>query len=173
LKNRGIAEGFILSLFGLLLVASCSKQTTTIVPYGYDNILVSISGTTSLPIHVHGPPVEIISFSSILGKDNLPPPSPIVELILMNNLDESLVSLVGTVQFTDHPSEFVFNVSAGNPLTSGASSSVSQGVGPTGGAIGDSILITIKGTLQSGATFSFTQPRQIIIQPTSPIVFTP
>ena len=121
----------------------------------------SISTTSPVAITSNQQPIEVIS---ILGPfQPFYPGGPTVEITLKNVSKESYVSL--TAVFTDlGPSDYEFNfaVDASNPLL--PDQIISDKLSLIHGAFSNNISypLTIRGILQNGATFSFTQLVQIV-----------
>lgn len=107
-------------------------------------------------------PVEIISVSGPLPPIN--PGGPTVEVTLRNVAPEPVVSLAASLEL-DRPFDFDFGVTSSNPLL--PDKIISARLTLIGGGFSDKIsyLLVITGTLQSGATFSYTEQVQIMAPP--------
>jgi len=108
--------------------------------------------------------IQVVSVSGPLPPIN--PGGPIVEVILKNVSDESIVSLTASLGVSragpsNTPFFFNFDVTSSNPLL--PSNSISSRLTLIGGSFTDnsSYSLNIEGKLQSGGTFAYTEQVQI------------
>jgi hypothetical protein len=127
------------SLLGCLPAAATSPSTATALPQ-------------------NSQPIEVISLSGPLTPIN--PGGPIVEIVLKNVGNESVTSLAATL-VVGRSFNFTFDVYGSNPLLSG--NTISQKLTMIGGGFSESqdYPLTISGSLQSGAIFSYVKQVQI------------
>ena len=126
-------------------------------------VLASCSATTTTQ---NQQPIEVVSITGPL--EPLTPAGPTVELTLKNVGVEPVISLTAFfVEFTKPgPHDFDFAVTSANPLLSGKS--ISDTLTLINGGFGNNTPyhLTITGTLQNGATFTYTKQVEIV-EPTT------
>ena len=155
MKNnlRKILPISILVMISALTLSACQTKTTS-----------PITTTTSTTDVTNPQPVDVLSVQGPLPPIN--PGGPNVEITLKNVSTEPIISL--TAIFTNlgpHDFDFNFEVGSVNPLSPGASISDTQSL--IDGGFSNNVLypLTIEGTLQSGATFSYIEHVEIIEPP--------
>lgn len=121
-------------------------------------VVMISSGGLACNSGVQNQAVEIVSVTGPIPP--ITPGGPTVEITLKNVSDEPITGLTATL-VAGRSFDFSFDVSASAPLMPGAS--ISQKSTLIGGGFSDNDLypLTIKATLQSGATSNFTQQVQI------------
>ncbi len=161
--NKFLLFTTLLALGSVLAVSGCSTKPgtttttapppTTTLPAGEEPVaLVSVSGP--YPVYVDGKPLWN-------------PGGPVVEITLKNVSAEPVASLTADlgIERAGPPGlssfVFTFDVTSAAPLLPGSDISVRQTL--IGGGFSDNInyLLTINGTLQSGAGFAYT--KQVLI----------
>ena len=122
-------------------------------------VLVSCSTTTTTQ---NKQPIEVVSVTGPLQP--FTPGGPTVEITLKNVSTEPIISLTAFfVEFTEPgPHDFDFAVTSANPLLSGKS--ISDTLTLINGGFGNNTPyhLTITGTLQNGAAFTYTKQVEIV-----------
>jgi hypothetical protein len=154
MKNnlRKIFPISILVLITVMALSACQSKTTS----------ATVTTSTASNDETANPqPVDILSVLGPLPPIN--PGGPNVEITLKNVSSEPMTSL--TAVFTNlgpHDFDFNFEVGPVNPLSPGASVNYTQTL--IDGGFSNNVLypLTIEGTLQSGATFSYVEEVEIV-----------
>lgn len=128
----------------------------------------STSDSTPTPTPTNLQPIEVVSMSGPLQPIN--PGGPIVEINLKNVSDESVVSLIASLELS-RSFRVDYDVNSSNPLL--PNESISSRLTLIGGGFSDAISypLTISGTFQSGKTFAYT--KQVQIGPTPAPITSP
>ena len=157
MKNnfRKILPISILVMISVLALSACQSKTTS---------PIITTSTTSNYEAGNQQPIDVLSVQGPLPPIN--PGGPNVEITLKNISTEPVVSL--TAVFTNlGPRNIDINFEVGpvNPLSPGASISDTQTL--IDGGFSNNVLypLTIEGTLQSGATFSYVEEVEIVQPP--------
>ena len=145
----------IFAMISLLALSACESKTTS----------PTLTTSTTSNYEAGNPqPVDVLSVQGPLPPIN--PGGPNVEITLKNVSTEPVVSL--TAVFTNlgaHDIVINFEVGPVNPLSPGASISDTQTLIDGGFSNNVSYPLTIEGTLQNGATFSYIEQVEIIEPP--------
>jgi hypothetical protein len=158
--QRRIVLGFsCLLIFASLLAASCSNTNSTVTTIGpgttLDTPIITTLRTTTQGEFIH---INSVSIPQETGLIN--PGGPVVRIKLKSKAIEPIISLTVTLAHNGGlgfgSTVFLFEVSPSNPLMPGESITDTRIV-IGGGISGQPYPIEIKGILQSGKTFSFTQ----------------
>ncbi len=125
-------------------------------------VLVSCSATTTAQ---NKQPIEVVSVTGPLQP--FTPGGPTVEITLKNVSNEPVISLTAFfVEFTEPgPHDFDFAVTSASPLFS--AKSISDTLTLINGGFGNNTPyhLTITGTFQNGATFTYTTQVEIVEPP--------
>ena len=155
-KNlRKILPISILVMISVLALSACQSKTTSPI----------ITTSTTSNYEAGNPqPIDVLSVQGPLPPIN--PGGPNVEITLKNVSTEPVVSL--TAVFTNLGTRDIaitFEVGPVNPLSPGASISDTQTL--IDGGFSNNVLypLTIEGTLQSGAIFSYVEEIEIVEPP--------
>jgi hypothetical protein len=155
-KNlRKILPIFILVMISVLALTACQSKTTS---------PILTTSTTSNYEAANPQPVDVLSVQGPLPPIN--PGGPNVEITLKNVSTEPVVSLTAVFKnLGPHDFDFNFEVGPSNPLLPGASVNYTQTL--IDGGFSNNVLypLTIEGTLQSGATFSYIEEIEIVETP--------
>ena len=155
-KNlRKILPISILVMISVLALSACQSKTTS---------PIITTSTTSNSEVGNLQPIDVLSVQGPLPPIN--PGGPNVEITLKNVSTEPIVSL--TAVFTNLGARDIdinFEVGPVNPLSPGASISDTQTL--IDGGFSNNVLypLTIEGTLQNGATFSYVEEIEIVEPP--------
>jgi hypothetical protein len=153
---------WVAGLLGILLLAGCSAATTTSSPP--PSTTPSTSSITPPP---EQEPVEVVSVTGPLPPIN--PGGPIVQIELINVSAQPVVSLTAVLGVNGappgHPFTFNFDVTLGNPLPPGDSTSARMTL--IGGGFNSEGLypLTVSGSFQDGVTFSYNTEVRIAAPP--------
>jgi hypothetical protein len=146
----------IFAMISLLALSACESKTTS----------PTLTTSTTSNYEAGNPqPVDVLSVQGPLPPIN--PGGPNVEITLKNVSTEPVVSL--TAVFTNLGARDIaitFEVGPVNPLSPGASISDTQTLIDEGFSNNVLYPLTIEGTLQGGATFSYVEQIEII-EPTN------
>jgi hypothetical protein len=145
----------IVSIMALVVMLGCgSTQSPTSTP-------------TPTPTTTNQQPIEIVSVLGPLAPFN--PGGPTVEIILKNVSTTPIVSLTATLGLggVGHPTApgsftFTFDVTALHPLLPGRSVSDTSTLIGAGFSDSASYPLTITGTMENGATFTYTKQVHIV-----------
>ena len=155
-KNlRKILPICILVMISMLALSACQSKTTS---------PIIATSTTSNSEVGNLQPIDVLSVQGPLPPIN--PGGPNVEITLKNVSTEPVVSL--TAVFTNLGARDIdinFEVGPVNPLSPGASISDTQTL--IDGGFSNNVLypLTIEGTLQNGATFSYVEEIEVVEPP--------
>ena len=152
----------------MILVVSCLIISASLL---ISSCFKSVSPNTSeFQITTSAQSVEIVSVASVFGKDNLPPPGPIIKVTLKNVANEPVTSLTATLTImwdSGTPIVYTFDVTPENPLLSGYTTSASMFPVSIGGYPNADFPLSVSGRFQSGVTFGFSNLVQISQQLTA------
>ena len=145
----------ILVMISVLALSACQSKTTS---------PITATSTTSNSEVGNLQPIDVLSVQGPLPPIN--PGGPNVEITLKNVSTEPIISL--TAVFTNLGARDIdinFEVGPVNPLSPGASISDTQTL--IDGGFSNNVLypLTIEGTLQNGATFSYVEEIEIVEPP--------
>ena len=155
-------ERIITAISGLLVMASVFVTSCSTPAY---------SSTAGIEISTPEQSVKVISLAYAYGRDNLPPPEPLIKITLKNVADEPIIELNASLLLLTVNGQFAypFSMDISNPLTPGNSWSVTSGIFSTAGHSEDYYPLTVNGTFKSGLKFRYTQQVQISPLPSEPI----
>ena len=145
----------IFAMINLLALSACESKTTS----------PTLTASTTSNYEAGNPqPIDVLSVQGPLPPIN--PGGPNVEITLKNVSTEPVVSLIAV--FTNLGARDIdinFEVGPVNPLSPGASISDTQSL--IDGGFSNNVLypLTIEGTLQSGAIFSYIEEIEIVEPP--------